>query len=60
MGILSKNTIETWILPHLTVGSRGFAPTARVIEIVEVLVIKVVRLQIQLIFFLCLITNEFC
>jgi hypothetical protein len=35
MGILSKNTSETWILPHLTVGSRGFDPTAPVIEIVE-------------------------
>jgi transposase len=35
MGILSKNTIETWILPHLTVGSRGFDPTVPVIEIVE-------------------------
>ena len=35
MGILSKNTIETWILPHLTVGSRGFDPTVPIIEIVE-------------------------
>ena len=35
MGILSKNTIDTWIIPHLTVGSRGFDPTVPVHEIVE-------------------------
>jgi transposase len=35
MGILSKSTIETWILPHLTVGSRGFDPTVPIDEIVE-------------------------
>ncbi len=27
MGILSKSTIETWILPHLPVGKRGFETT---------------------------------
>lgn len=35
MGILGKNTIETWILPHLTVGSLGIDPTVPIIEIVE-------------------------
>ena len=35
MGILSKNTIDTWIIPHLTVGSRGFDPTVPIYEIVE-------------------------
>ena len=35
MGILSKNTIETWIIPHLTVGSRGFDPTVPIHEIIE-------------------------
>lgn len=35
MGILSKNTIEKWIIPHLTVGSRGFDPTVPIHEIVE-------------------------
>ena len=35
MGILSKSTIETWIIPNLTVGERGFEPTAPIIEIVE-------------------------
>lgn len=35
MGILSKNTIDTWIIPHLTVGSRGFAPTVPIHEIIE-------------------------
>jgi transposase len=35
MGILSKSTIEKWIIPNLTVGERGFEPTVPVIEIVE-------------------------
>lgn len=35
MGILSKSTIEKWIIPNLTVGARGFEPTVPVIEIVE-------------------------
>jgi transposase len=35
MGILSKNTIETWIIQHLTVGSRGFEPTVPIHEIIE-------------------------
>jgi transposase len=35
MGILSKDMIEKWILPHLTVGSRGFETTAPLTEIVE-------------------------
>jgi hypothetical protein len=35
MGILSKHTIEKWIIPHLTVGSRSFDPTVPIYEIVE-------------------------
>ena len=35
MGILSKDMIETWILPHLTVGSRGFEPTVPIEEIIN-------------------------
>ena len=35
MGILSKSTIEKWIIPNLTVGERGFEPTAPIIEIVD-------------------------
>lgn len=35
MGILGKNTIDTWIIPHLTVGSRGFDPTVPIHEIIE-------------------------
>ena len=35
MGILSRNTVETWIIPHLTVGSRGFDPTVPIHEIIE-------------------------
>jgi transposase len=35
MGILNKSTIETWILPHLTVGERGFETTVPLIEVVD-------------------------
>lgn len=35
MGILSKSTIEKWILPHLPIGERGFEPTVPLEEIVE-------------------------
>lgn len=35
MGIMDKDMIIKWILPHLTVGSRGFGPTAPLEEIVE-------------------------
>ena len=35
MGILSKDTIERWILPHLTIGERGFEPTVPLTEIVD-------------------------
>lgn len=34
MGIPDKDTIERWILPHLTVGTRGFDPTVPLTEIV--------------------------
>ena len=35
MGILGKNTIDMWIIPYLTVGSRGFDPTVPIHELVE-------------------------
>lgn len=35
MGIIDKTMIETWILPHLTTGSRGFQTTVPTGEIVE-------------------------
>jgi hypothetical protein len=35
MGILSKSTIETWILPHLTAVERGFETTVPLTEILE-------------------------
>jgi transposase len=35
MGIIDKTIIETWILPQLTVGERGFATTVPLTEIVE-------------------------
>ncbi len=33
--MLSKNIIEKWIIPHLSVGSRGFEPTVPLVELVE-------------------------
>ena len=35
MGIIDKSMIEKWILPHLTVGTRGFETTVPMVEIVE-------------------------
>lgn len=35
MGIMDKAMIEKWILPHLTVGTRGFDTTVPLVEIVE-------------------------
>lgn len=35
MVTMSKDMIEKWILPHLTVGERGFEPTVPIIEIEE-------------------------
>jgi transposase len=35
MGILNKDTIETWILPHLTIGIRGFETTVPLTEVVS-------------------------
>ena len=35
MGIIDKAMIETWVLPHLTVGTRGFDTTVPLTEIVE-------------------------
>jgi transposase len=40
MGILDKNTIEKWIIPHLTVGSRGFSPKVPLVEIVTVILYR--------------------
>ena len=34
MGIISKSMIEQWILPHLTIGKRGFETTVPLTEIV--------------------------
>ena len=35
MGIISKAMIETWILPQLTIGQRGFQTTVPLTQIVE-------------------------
>lgn len=35
MGILNKSTIERWILPHLTIGERGFETTVPLAEVVK-------------------------
>jgi transposase len=34
MGIVSKDIMEKWIIPHLSVGERGFEPTVPINEIV--------------------------
>lgn len=35
MGIMNKDMIEKWILPHLTIGERGFETTVPLAEIVD-------------------------
>ena len=35
MGVLSKDTIETWIVPHLTIGTRGPQPTVPLYQLVD-------------------------
>ena len=35
MGIMDKAMIEKWVLPHLTIGTRGFGTTVPLTEIVE-------------------------
>lgn len=35
MGIMNKAMLEKWILPHLTIGKRGFETTVPLIEVVE-------------------------
>ncbi len=40
MRMLSKNTIEKWIIPHLSVGSRGFEPTVPLSELVEAILYR--------------------
>jgi transposase len=35
MGIVNKDMIEKWVLPHLPLGSRGFGTTVPLTEIVE-------------------------
>jgi hypothetical protein len=42
MGILSKSTIDTWIIPHLTVGSRGFDPTVPIHEIIRAILHRLI------------------
>ncbi|MFN3590453.1 MAG: IS5 family transposase [Spirosomataceae bacterium] len=38
--MLSKNTIEKWIIPHLSVGSRGFEPKVPLVELVEAILYR--------------------
>lgn len=40
MGILSKHTIQTWILPHLSVGKRGFESKVPLDEVVEAILYR--------------------
>lgn len=37
MGIIDKNSIDKWILPHLSVGKRGFKPSVPLYQIVLVI-----------------------
>jgi hypothetical protein len=38
--MLSKNTIEKWIIPSLSVGSRGFEPKVPLVELVEAILYR--------------------
>ena len=40
MRMLSKNTIQKWIIPHLSVGSRIFEPTVPLSELVEAILYR--------------------
>ena len=40
MGILGKDTIERYIIPHLTVGKRGFAPKVPLVQIVQAILYR--------------------
>ena len=40
MGIPDKNTIEKWIVPHLSTGRRGFAPKVPLSEIVTAILYR--------------------
>ena len=39
-GMLSKNTLEKWIIPNLSVGSRGFEPKVPLVELVEAILYR--------------------
>ena len=38
--MLSKNTIEKWIIPNLSIGSRGFEPKVPLVELVEAILYR--------------------
>jgi hypothetical protein len=38
--MLSKNTLEKWIIPNLSVGSRGFEPKVPLVELVEAILYR--------------------
>lgn len=40
MGILDKDTIEKWIVPHLEVGSRGFKPRVALADMVSAILYR--------------------
>lgn len=40
MRMLSKNTIEQWIIPHLSIGSRGFECKVPLVELVEAILYR--------------------
>jgi hypothetical protein len=38
--MLCKNIIEKWIIPNLSIGSRGFEPKAPLVELVEAILYR--------------------
>ena len=40
MEVLCKDIIRTWILPHLSAGTRGPDPTVDLLEVVECILYK--------------------
>jgi transposase len=38
--MLSKSTIEKWIIPNLSIGSRGFEPKVHLVELVEAILYR--------------------
>lgn len=44
MEIIDKSMIETWILPHLTIGQRGFETTVSLTEVVGCIFHRLIKI----------------